>query len=73
VNRDYFVQLLITGFKQNKRNNKKKSRQISSYLKRQVITRIKPYQNVLVLFTFRLSNSKLVHAKLNDSFDFSKS
>jgi len=34
VNRQYFVKFLITDLKQKKRNNKKKSRQISSYLKR---------------------------------------
>ena len=34
VNRHYLIQFLITDLKQNKRNNKKKSRQISSYLKR---------------------------------------
>jgi len=33
VNRHYLVQFLITDLKENKRNNKKKSRQISSYLK----------------------------------------
>jgi len=44
VNRHYFVQFLITDLKQNERNNKNKSRQISSYLKRQLIIRIKPYE-----------------------------
>jgi len=34
VNWHYLVQFLITDLKQNKRNNKKKSRQISIYLKR---------------------------------------
>jgi len=34
VNRHYLVQFLIIDLKQNKRNNKKKSRQISCYLKR---------------------------------------
>jgi len=44
VNRHYLVQFLITDLKQNKRNNKKKSRQVTSYLKRSLITRIKPYK-----------------------------
>jgi len=33
VNRQYLVQFLISDLKQNKRNNKKKRRQISSYTK----------------------------------------
>jgi len=44
VNRHYLVRFLTTDLHQNKRNNKKKTQKISSYLKRQLITRIKPYQ-----------------------------
>jgi len=33
-------------------------------------TRIEPYQARLSSATFPSSNSKLVHATLNDSFDF---